>query len=171
MSADCMTDSDYFELKNFFKLEKNYQFALLVTYLINMVVLAVFNSVLLLMKLNNKIQNMLVSLLKICFCIAVSCGTLYIVDDAFEIGILAQDLEAKIVLDEHCLDPTTRFLYKGRYQVTDYLKNFDILISVLLICSLIYAVLVFIQMLRFLYKSYFRIKNKLAIHKDKKELS
>jgi len=171
MSADCMTDSDYFELVKFFKVEKYYQFDLLVIYLINMVVLGAFNSVLLLMKLNNKVQNMLVSLLKICFCIAVSCATLYIVNDAFEIGILAQNLEAKIVLDEHCLDPTTRFLYKGIYQLSDYLDYFDMLISVLLICSLLYAVLVFIQMLRFLYKAYFRIKKKLEILKEKKELS
>lgn len=138
---------------------KEMHFYLIVTQLGNMIILCTFMSLLSLMKIGSKVQNILISLLKLIFCVAFICANIYITQYNIRKSVKIEQYVFSL-LQEKCLDDISTYAYGAVFQVGKFIELWEQVLAWIFWLNIPYGVMVVIQALKFIHKTYHRIRNR-----------
>jgi hypothetical protein len=133
-------------------------FKMIIYSLANMLILSIFLSLIKIIKIGNKIQNILLNFIKICFSILFIVAILLLIEEMKDQSKDVLDV-LKMMEDEKCLDKNSYHIYFKSLKVDQYINNWDNTMKTIFIISYIYVGLAAIQVLKFIHKTYLRIRN------------
>ena len=157
--TNCINDAELHELINHLLGATSYQWILLVVNMINIFILCIFNAYLGLLKIQNKMQNILITLFKNLYCYSFLIGNVYSCFYLFSISSAINKKETSIETNG-CTDETTLFAYSDIYEVNFYLNNWVTYNTINLYLCIPYAIVTTLQFTRFILKTYWRIRNR-----------
>jgi hypothetical protein len=159
MSAKCLTTEEFHKGRDLFNTARWSQFALSLCYVINLIFLFLFISLLGLMKIGSKIQNIIISLCKILFCLVFLVVNFYLSTECFNIS---EKIHTNLfaVSDHNCWDKITLSAFMDIYDIPYYQHEWYKYSSILFYLNFPYVVMVFIQAGKYIHKTYLRIRNR-----------
>lgn len=137
---------------------KSNQFTLVSLYLVNLIFLSIFVSLLNLMKIQSKIQNTLISFIKLIFSSSFIIANFILIN--LTIGAVDYLYEReKVFNNRKCMDISIYVTYNEIYDLKAYVDRLYRYSTFLFFMAYPYTGLIILQVLKFIHKIYFRIRN------------
>jgi hypothetical protein len=158
VSYDCI-DNDYREsINNKMNDFKDEGFKMIIYSFVNLIILCIFLSVINIMKIGNKIQNILLNFIKLSFLTVFILLIILNVTEMYEAH--SQILKIlDLMKDEKCLDGITSSIIFNELYLDQYLDNWIQINNTIVMLCYPYVSLLFVQIAKFLHKTVHRIRN------------
>jgi hypothetical protein len=149
------TKQFYFIIEN----TKKNQLHLMIIFLIQIVVITIFISLLSMWNINSKVQNSIISLSKLIFCSVFVAG---VFNKVLEVLNNSSSLKNGIskLNSLNCLETTSYYAFNTIYKMEEFLENLNQSNIILYYLNYTYAALVFIQSIFYVKKIYQRIRHR-----------
>ena len=159
MNYECSSYKDNIYFTDIVEEGKIYQFSQIVLSLANLIIICVFVSLLSILKIGNKNQNILIGFIKILLLYA------FIITNTYISTLIKRDSEfinekISFFLKNKCLDETSIFSFYNIYKADTLLDNWKIFNSYNFWSSFPYGLLILINSTKYIYKTYLRIRNR-----------
>lgn len=165
--AECEREINGNKYREIINSVKFYQFLLVIIQITCIFILIIFMAFLSLMKLQNKMQNVIIGFLKIFFCCVYVGFNYYLVIYCFSNQTFIEDYFNLINSD--CLDSDTLDAFNHVFKIESYIRIWRTLITIIFYLNIPLIILIVIQTIKYFHKLYVRIRTNKR-NKEAKEL-
>jgi hypothetical protein len=159
INNECVTDENRIHYKVAIDTIKIRLFTMVLLNLANVILVCAFIAILSMTKVVRKIQNIIVGFIKILYSLVFISINTYFSASIFTMSHVVFE-RMKTVRNLHCMDKTSLFSMNEIYGANGFLDDWEIMNNLAFYSCIPYSILIFIQLVRYSVKLYYRIRNK-----------